>query len=234
MYTFDRLKLSGSTPAYGGGNGESPVGPDAAPQTLEPGTSRDSRDTEGAARYPTELARDVTTRDGTKVHLRPIRPDDAPRLMDFHEHLSPRSVYRRFFFVHPRLSATEVERFTRVDYVDRLAIIAEDGDRLVAVCRYDRSPCTAEAEVAFVVADEYQHHGIGPVLLEQLADAAWRSGITTFVAYTLAENKAMLDVFEDSGFRVSTSFEDGTMSVRFPIEPDHVYRAAHAARHARA
>jgi len=55
-----------------------------------------------APRYPADLACDVTTKAGTKVHLRPIRPDDAPRLIDFHQHLSPRSVYRRFFFVHPR------------------------------------------------------------------------------------------------------------------------------------
>src|SRR5665213_599720 len=109
-----------------------------------------------APRYPAELACDVTTKAGTKVHLRPIRPDDAPRLIDFHQHLSPRSVYRRFFSAHPRLSAAEVERFTCVDYVDRMAFIAEDGDQLVAVGRYDRSPGTAEAEVAFVVADQYQ------------------------------------------------------------------------------
>ena len=186
-----------------------------------------------APRYPAELACDVTTRVGTNVHLRPIRPDDAPRLVDFHQHLSPRSVYRRYFFVHPRLSAAEVERFTCVDYVDRMAFIAEDGDRLIAVGRYDRSPGTAEAEVAFVVADQYQHHGIGTLLLEQLADAGWRNGISTFLASTLVENRDMLDVFVDSGFGVSTSVEGGIVSVRFPIEPDEAYRAKRTARHAR-
>ena len=72
------------------------------------------------------------------VGLRPIRSDDAAGLVAFHARLSPRSVYRRFFFVHPVLSATEVERFTCVDRVDRVALVAEDGDRLVAVGRYDR------------------------------------------------------------------------------------------------
>jgi GNAT superfamily N-acetyltransferase len=186
-----------------------------------------------APRDPAELACDVTTRVGTTIHLRPIRPDDAPRLVDFHQHLSPRSVYRRFFSAHPRLSAAEVERFTCVDYVDRMAFIAEDGDQLVAVGRYDRSPGTAEAEVAFVVADQYQHHGIGTLLLEQLADAGWRSGITTFVAMTLMENRDMLGVFVDSGFRVTTSVEHGIVSVRFLIEPDEAYRVVRTARHAR-
>jgi GNAT superfamily N-acetyltransferase len=170
---------------------------------------------------------------GTNVYLRPIRPDDGPRLIDFHQHLSPRSVYRRFFFVHPTLSATEVGRFTCVDYVDRLAFIAEENNELVAVGRYDRSPGTAEAEVAFVVADQYQHHGIGTLLLEGLADAAWRNGITTFVADVLQENRDMLGVFMDSGFQVSTTIEDGTCSVRFPIEPDYLYWAARTARHVR-
>jgi GNAT superfamily N-acetyltransferase len=186
-----------------------------------------------APRYPAELACDALTREGMTVHLRPIRPDDAPRLVDFHQHLSPGSVYRRFFSAHPRLSAAEVERFTCVDYINRMAFIAEDGDRLVAVGRYDRSPGTSEAEVAFVVADQYQHHGIGTLLLERLADAGWRSGITTFVARTMMENREMLAVFVDSGFRVTTSIEDGIVSVFFLIEPDEAYQVALAARHAR-
>jgi RimJ/RimL family protein N-acetyltransferase len=184
-------------------------------------------------RYPIELATDVTTKAGATVHLRPIRPDDAPRLVVFHEHLSSRSVYRRFFSAHPRLSAAEVERFTHVDYVDRLALVVEDGDQLVAVGRYDRIPSTSEAEVAFVVADQYQGQGIATLLLEQLADAAWRNGIATFMAETLAENRQMLGVFVNSGFRVSTGFEDGVISVRFPIEPDDAYRTVRAARHER-
>lgn len=183
-------------------------------------------------RYPAELVSDVTTRLGATLHLRPIRADDAPRLVEFHQHLSVRSVYYRFFYVHPKLPLTEIEWFTRVDYLDRLAIVAEDGDQLVAVARYDRIPDTPEAEVAFVVADEYQHHGIATLLLEHLADAAWQKGITTFTALTLAENREMIGVFADSGFRIRRTLEYGTVSIRFSIEPDEVSRAARAHRHA--
>ena len=180
-----------------------------------------------------DLARDEQTVGGVTVHLRPIRPDDAARLVEFHKGLSTRSVYRRFFFVHPSLSPAEVERFTHVDYVDRLAIVAVDDLRLVAVGRYERRSETTEAEVAFVVADEYQHDGIGTLLLEHLAEAAWRNGITTFVAETLAENRDMLRVFFDSGFPVTSTSESGTISVRFPIEPTDAYEAARASRHTR-
>ena len=175
--------------------------------------------------YRADLECDVTTMFGTRVHVRPIRPDDASQLVIFHTNLTPRSVYRRFFSAHPKLSAKEVERFTCVDYVDRLALIAEIGDRMVAVARYDRTPDTSEAEVAFVVADDCQHHGIASLLLELLADAAWRVGITTFVASTLMENREMLNVFASSKFDTSTSVDCGVIEIRFMIDPKLCHEA---------
>jgi GNAT superfamily N-acetyltransferase len=185
----------------------------------------------GVGRYPLELVDDVETTAGVTVHLRPIRPDDGCHLTEFHESLSPQSVYRRFFFMHPRLSAAETEKFTHVDYVDRLALVAEHGGRLVAVGRYERIPGTADAEVAFVVADDFQHQGIGTILLERLAGAAWKNGIEAFVAQTLSENRDMLEVFMRSGFHVTSTTDHGTVSVRFPIQPGDAYRLAYAGRH---
>jgi GNAT superfamily N-acetyltransferase len=181
-------------------------------------------------RYPTELVLDVTTRDGTALHLRPIRPDDGPRLIELHENLSVRSVYRRFLFTHPKLPPAEVKRFTCVDYVNRLAMVAEVHDRLVAVARYDRITDTSEAEVAFVVADQYQHHGIATMLLEELADAAWRNGITSFTALTLAENREMIGVFMNSGYQVSKHCEDEIVGIHFSIDPDDASRTARSIR----
>jgi len=84
--------------------------------------------------------------------------------------------------------------------------------------------------VAFVVTDDYQHHGIGTLLLDDLAEVALRRGITTFVASTLAENSSMLGVFKHSGFQVTSSRDHETISLRFSIVPDDRYRAALAAR----
>ncbi len=183
--------------------------------------------------YPRELERDVVT-EGLRYHVRPIRPDDGPRLVEFHARLSPRSVYLRFFSVHPVLSAAEVKRFTEVDYQERLALVATVGDQLIAVARYDRSPGASEAEVAFVVDDEYQHHGVGSDLLDELADAALARGVTSFRAETLAENRAMLDVFHHAGFPVTSSIEYGTVTLRFPIAPTAASIAARTARRHRA
>lgn len=170
--------------------------------------------------YPPELERDVTTTTGLTLHLRPIRPGDADLLVAFHQRLSPGAVYRRYFSWHPELSAKEVNRFTNVDYVDRLALIVTDGDALVAVGRYDRVPGTHDAEVAFIVADVYQHQGIGLLLLHNLAGAARARGITSFSAETQADNRNMMNVFHESGFHVRSSIDEEVLSVRFSIEPD--------------
>ena len=180
--------------------------------------------------YPHELEHEVGRVDGTVCRVRPIRAEDGPGLAAFHHQLSTRSAYLRFFTIHPELSIVEIERFTRVDYDDRLALVVECDGVLVAVARYDRVPESVEAEVAFVVTDEFQHRGIAMLLLDDLAAAALSRGITTFVASTLAENLAMQTVFSHSGFEVSSERDHETVSVRFSIEPDDRYRAALAAR----
>jgi RimJ/RimL family protein N-acetyltransferase len=179
----------------------------------------DSPGAVSALRYPSELTWDVLTAEGGVAHVRPIRPDDAARLVQFHERLSPETVYRRFFSAHPHLREREVERFTRVDYQTRLALVVERDDELVAVARYDRLPDTCDAEVAFVVSDAEQGRGLGTMLLEHLAVAAAHRGIKRFVAETLATNSAMQAVFRNAGFPVEQHFEDGVVKVMFPIEP---------------
>lgn len=179
--------------------------------------------------YPSDLERDVAV-EGLRYHVRPIRPDDGPRLVDLHGRLSSRSLYLRFFSPHPALSDVEVAHFTRVDYFDRFALVAAVGDHVIAVGRYDRVGGEPEAEVAFVVDDAYQHHGVGSELLDELADAALARGVRVFVAETLVENRAMLDVFHRSGFPVTSHTSFGTVTLRFPIAPTAASLAARAAR----
>jgi GNAT superfamily N-acetyltransferase len=141
-------------------------------------------------------------------------------LDSFHHRLSQESVYRRYFGFHPELSKQELCHLTQVDYVDRLALIVEDGSDLVAVGRYDRYPGTSDAEVAFLVRDDYQHLGLGSYLLHRLAQAAQARGVRQFRAETLATNRGMMAVFLHSGFHVTSSVSSGEISVRFLLDPD--------------
>jgi GNAT superfamily N-acetyltransferase len=175
--------------------------------------------TREAGHYPADLETDIEIRSGLTLHLRPIRSEDATKLIAFHHKLSFDSIYRRYFSIHPELSPREVAHLTEVDYLDRLAFVVEDGDELVAVGRYDREPGTTTAEVAFVVRDDYQHLGLGHRLLEALADAAYERGVTTFTAETLFENRDMMAVFRNSRYPITSSVSGGQISVRFPIGP---------------
>ncbi|HVF33440.1 MAG TPA: GNAT family N-acetyltransferase, partial [Acidimicrobiales bacterium] len=167
--------------------------------------------------YPREWELDALLRDGTPVHVRPIRPDDQEALVAFHGRLSPHTIYRRFFSPRPVLPPKDVHRFTNVDYRDRMALIAEIGGELAGVARYDRGGEPDAAEVAFVIEDRHQGRGLGSLLLEHLAGAARERGLEYFVAETLAENRSMLGVFRDAGFVAERRFEDGLVHLRFPI-----------------
>ena len=163
---------------------------------------------------------DVLLSDGTTVHLRPIQPRDADALVVMHSKFSERTRYLRFFSPYPRIPPRDLERFVNVDHHDREALVVSAGAGLIAVGRYERLGEDApEAEVAFVVADEYQGRGIGSVLLEHLAAAAREVGIERFVAEVLPANATMLNVFADAGYEVDRRYADGVVHLVFPVAP---------------
>lgn len=165
-------------------------------------------------------AADVLLSDGTTVHLRPIRPDDAERIVALHSRFSERTRYLRYFSAYPRIPQRDLDRFVNVDHHDREAFVIEHAGELIAVGRYDRlGPGSHHAEVAFVVEDAHQGRGIGSVLIEHLVAAAEEAGITEFEADVLPINRAMLRVFMAAGFRIEREFADGVVHLWFPIAP---------------
>lgn len=179
----------------------------------------DPPESEDRPGYPSRWESDVILSDGGTMSVRPIRPDDAERIVDFHERQSPESIYFRFFSPRPRLSERDVERFTHVDYRDRMAFVGLLGDELVGVARYDRHDGRSDAEVAFFIDDRHHGRGMATVLLEYLAVAAREAGITGFTATVLPHNRRMLGVFMAAGFTVSSHFEDGIVDVELGIDP---------------
>ncbi len=167
--------------------------------------------------YPAAWEADVVLRDGGTAHLRPIRAEDAEALVAMHSRLSDDTIYKRFFSPRPQLSQRDIQRFTTVDHVDRVALICTIGGAMVAVGRYDRGDDPDTAEVAFVVEDRHQGRGIGSVLLEHLAAAGRERGVRRFVADVLPGNRAMVRVFLDAGYEAHRSFEEGVVHLEFPI-----------------
>jgi acetate---CoA ligase (ADP-forming) len=177
--------------------------------------------TERTQRIPAAAAHpvDVILRDGTTLRLRPPMAADRGRLVDFFRALSTESLYRRFHSL-PSVDARLVEPVLDPDWDETGALIgttAVGGERVVALASYARLRDPAVAEVAFAVADEYQGRGIGTRLLEQLAERAGSVGVERFVAEVLADNRAMLRVFEDAGFEVTRELEQGEVEATFPI-----------------
>jgi acyl-CoA synthetase (NDP forming)/GNAT superfamily N-acetyltransferase len=165
-----------------------------------------------------EKSSDVLLSDGSAVHMRQIRPEDAPAIVEFHSRMSDRTRYLRYFSPYPSIPARDLERFVNVDHREREAFVIVTGARIMAVGRYERlGPDSPEAEVAFVVEDAHQGRGIGSVLLEHLADAARENGITRFVAEVLPQNGGMLRVFSDSGYQVQRQYADDVVHLSFPI-----------------
>jgi acyl-CoA synthetase (NDP forming)/RimJ/RimL family protein N-acetyltransferase len=183
--------------------------------------------------YPEAWEADVLLRDGRPVHLRPITPADGPALRAFHRSLSPQTVYFRFFSAKPELTDRDVDYFTGVDHVKRVALVALDQGELIGVGRFDALG-DGRAEVAFIVHDSMQGRGLGSVLLEHLAAAARELGIHRFVAEVLPENGRMLATFREAGYEIRQRREEDVLAVSFDIEPTTASMAVMSAREHRA
>jgi GNAT superfamily N-acetyltransferase len=176
----------------------------------------------------------VLLADGGSVCVRPVTPGDAPRIEAFHRALSLETVHFRYFSGLARLPPAIVRRFTVVDFARDMVLVAELGERVVALASYHRGRSPDSAEVAFVVADEHQGRGLGTLLLDELAELAREHGVTRFVADTLVGNRAMLRVFADAGFELERDSGGGVVHLRFPVAETPRAKLAHELREHRA
>lgn len=165
-----------------------------------------------------EQESDVILRDGSTVHVRPIRPDDEARLSIFLHGLSDVSRKSRFFAMTADERLThEARRQAQVDNRAAFGLVATTGHegRIVGHAAYDVID-NERAEVSFEVADRCQGQGLGTILLGILAHAASARGISAFKAVVLPDNYQMLRVFRESGFAVTIAAAPGEVLVEFP------------------
>ena len=160
----------------------------------------------------------VTLRNGVFIRLRPIRPDDAPRLIALCRRLSPRTIYQRFFTVR-RMSPEEAHTLATVDYRDRMAVVAvrdsRQGRELVGVARYGVAGEDLTPDVGLVVEDAWQGFGLGPILLNVLVRTGEARGFSKFQADVLAENRRALRLLARNTDIIQRTVSDGVTSVVF-------------------
>ncbi len=166
--------------------------------------------------YPAHREADVALRDGSTVHVRPVRAGDEPDLAEFFGALSPES--RGFRFFSAGASVEDAARLTvDVDYESRYGLVVTRGDEdhLVGQGAY-MSSGPGRAEIAFAISSELKGRGVGTILLAHLAEVAAEHGITVFEAEVRPGNRRMVDVFHESGFPVEMSSVPGAIHVELP------------------
>ncbi len=183
-----------------------------------------STDKEFPENYPADVAETTWLIDETPVSIRPIRPDDASRLQAGFTRLSPQSVYLRFLESFSQLTDAQAREFTKVDYLNQMALVAEVDEAgaksLVGVARYALVQ-PGLAECAVVVIDEYQGRGLGTVLLNRLVTYARNHGVKEFLATVHHTNSQIIRFVQRSGFPAERKMlEPGVWEIRVRLVDD--------------
>ena len=176
--------------------------------------------------YPARYVSRWQLKSGDEVVIRPVRPEDEPALVRFHEALSERSVYLRYFQPMKLSTRTAHERLTRIcflDYDREMALVAEHREgrsgqeEIIAVARLSKLHGVSEAEAAIVVSDEYQHQGLGTELYRRLAQIARDENIARIVSTMLGENREMRAICQKLGFRIHSDLEEQTVKAELAV-----------------
>lgn len=166
-----------------------------------------------------------TLRDGARVTVRAVRPDDKDKIVAAFRALEPETVYARFFQHKSGLTADELRGATELDFEDDVALVTTlgQGDRETVIGggrfnAFEEADGRRSAEVAFTVEEDYQGQGIASSLLRHLTRIGRERGIIRFRADVLADNDAMLAVFERSGLPMSVSRDGNVLHITLDLK----------------
>ena len=176
--------------------------------------------------YPTRYVAPWTMKDGNEVTIRPIRPEDEPALVRFHETLSERTVYLRYFHLMNLEQRIQHERLTRICFIDydrEMALVAERRNpetgesEILGVGRAMKIHGTTEAEVAVVISDQWQGRGLGKELLARLLIVGADEKLSKLTADILPDNRGIMRICEKLGFTLKHSLDDEVVRAEFKI-----------------
>jgi acetyltransferase len=176
--------------------------------------------------YPTRYASPWRTKGGLEVAIRPIRPEDEPLMVKFHEGLSERSIYLRYFRMLKLSQRIAHERLTRVCYIDydrEMALVVEHADpktgerQILGVGRLTKIHGSNAAEFAVLISDQYHHQGLGSELLRRLVQVGRDEKLSLMTGDILPENRDMQEVCRRAGFRCEYSEKDEIVKAEYSL-----------------
>ena len=176
--------------------------------------------------YPMQYVRPWTMKNGTEILIRPIRPEDEPMVVKFHETLSDRSVYLRYLHMLKLSQRVAHERLTRICFIDydrEMALVAERKNpdtgqpEIIAVGRLRKTQGIREAEFAIIVSDEYQGQGLGSELLGRIVEVARTEDVGKVVADILPDNLNMQRTAQKLGFKLDRKPDDETVKAELQL-----------------
>jgi len=175
--------------------------------------------------YPVKLVSTWRMKDGNDVVIRPIRPEDEPLMIPFHEKLSERSVYLRYFQPLKLTQRTAHERLTRICFIDynrEMALVAERKNEagepeLLAIGRLSKIHGRDEAELAAVAIDAAQHKGLGTELYRRLIEVAREDKLKRLISNMLPENREMRALCTKLGFKMFADMEDNMIRAELDL-----------------
>ncbi len=168
--------------------------------------------------YPYQYAQPWDAPSGKELLIRPIRPEDEPRVAEFHRSLSERTVYLRYLQemkLNERIAHSRLARICFTDYDREMVLVAEESSdpsaAIVGVARLSKIHGTQEARFAMIVTDTYQGQGLGTELLSRLISIARDEKLKNIVAFVSPDNKGMRRLFEKLGFTLTSEPDENNL-----------------------
>ena len=172
--------------------------------------------------YPNQYEMTTTTKGGLQIFIRPIRPEDAPLLVDLFNTMSEKSIYYRFFTPLKSLSHKMLVAFTQIDYDRDMALVAlnktQQEERILGVARIMSKPGGTDPEFAIAVGDPWHGKGVGETLIKALMSVAKEQGIETLCGVVLAENRHMIALAKKMGWEVLMGRDSGEYELKIDLK----------------
>jgi acetyltransferase len=175
--------------------------------------------------YPVQYVSPWTMKNGETITIRPIRPEDEPLMVEFHQKLSERTVYLRYFQplkLSQRVAHERLRRICFTDYDREMVLLGvhkgkTERPEVVAVGRLSKLHRRDEAELAVLIHDRFQHLGIGTELFRRLIAIGRSENLRRLHSTILAENREMRAICQKLGFRMHADVEDGTVRAQLDL-----------------